>query len=181
MRPSGQAEKCLDRHILVREYTAHGIRLRHPRGAEPARAVAPPGHVGDVRRRARAPAPDAPALGVETPPGAAGDRLRGVTGRRAAPRLPAPTRTAHGSGFLARPVPEILVGPRRCARTPPGPHGTAAHTETQESRSTPERKETMIHRESYAPGPAAGAEVRKDGDAWTLVLVRDLRTPPSSV
>jgi uncharacterized protein YndB with AHSA1/START domain len=39
----------------------------------------------------------------------------------------------------------------------------------------------MSNREKYAPGPAAGAEVRKDGDKWTLVLVRDLRHPPEKV
>jgi uncharacterized protein YndB with AHSA1/START domain len=39
----------------------------------------------------------------------------------------------------------------------------------------------MNDRESYVPGPAAGAEVRKDGDKWTLVLVRDLRQPPAMV
>src|SRR5439155_11510230 len=63
----------------------------------------------------------------------------------------------------------------------PGSHGTAARSETQEARSTPERKETMNHRESYMPGAAAGAEVRKDGDKWTLVLVRELRHPPALV
>jgi uncharacterized protein YndB with AHSA1/START domain len=39
----------------------------------------------------------------------------------------------------------------------------------------------MSNRERYAPGPAAGAEVQKDGDVWTLVLVRDLRHPPAMV
>lgn len=39
----------------------------------------------------------------------------------------------------------------------------------------------MTTRESYIPGPAAGAEVRKDGNAWTLVLVRELRQPPAMV
>lgn len=39
----------------------------------------------------------------------------------------------------------------------------------------------MRNRESYMPGPAAGAEIRKDGDAWTLVLVRELRHPPDKV
>jgi uncharacterized protein YndB with AHSA1/START domain len=39
----------------------------------------------------------------------------------------------------------------------------------------------MSKRESYKPGPAAGAEVRKDGDTWTLVLVRELRHPPTKV
>jgi uncharacterized protein YndB with AHSA1/START domain len=39
----------------------------------------------------------------------------------------------------------------------------------------------MTGRDAYAPGPAGGAEVRKDGDKWTLVLVRDLRHPPETV
>jgi uncharacterized protein YndB with AHSA1/START domain len=39
----------------------------------------------------------------------------------------------------------------------------------------------MTDRETYSPGPAAGAEVRKDGDRWTLVLVRELRHPPRKV
>lgn len=39
----------------------------------------------------------------------------------------------------------------------------------------------MSSRETYAPGAAAGAEVRKDGDRWTLVLVRELRHPPTKV
>ena len=44
-----------------------------------------------------------------------------------------------------------------------------------------ERKEAMSHREQYAPGPATGADVRKDGEKWTLVLVRELRHPPARV
>jgi uncharacterized protein YndB with AHSA1/START domain len=39
----------------------------------------------------------------------------------------------------------------------------------------------MNSREQYMPGAAAGAEVRKDGDTWTLVLVRDLSHPPAKV
>jgi len=39
----------------------------------------------------------------------------------------------------------------------------------------------MSNRETYVPGPAAGAEVKKDGDAWTLVVVRELRHPPALV
>ncbi len=39
----------------------------------------------------------------------------------------------------------------------------------------------MSKRERYSPGPAAGAEVRKQGETWTLVLVRDLRHPPARV
>src|SRR5438876_6167596 len=39
----------------------------------------------------------------------------------------------------------------------------------------------MSSREQYAPGAASGAEVRKDGEKWTLVLVRDLPRPPAKV
>ena len=39
----------------------------------------------------------------------------------------------------------------------------------------------MSSREEYAPGAASGAEVRKDGEEWTLVLVRDLLDPPAKV
>jgi uncharacterized protein YndB with AHSA1/START domain len=38
-----------------------------------------------------------------------------------------------------------------------------------------------MKRESYAPSSAFGAEVEKDGDKWTLVLVRELRHPPDRV
>src|ERR1700756_860131 len=33
----------------------------------------------------------------------------------------------------------------------------------------------------YAPGPASGAQIRKDGEKWTLILVRELRHPPAMV
>jgi hypothetical protein len=33
----------------------------------------------------------------------------------------------------------------------------------------------------YEPGPASGAQVRKDGDKWTLILVRELRHSPEKV
>jgi uncharacterized protein YndB with AHSA1/START domain len=39
----------------------------------------------------------------------------------------------------------------------------------------------MSNRAKYEPGPAAGAEVRKVGEEWTLVLVRELRHPPAKV
>jgi uncharacterized protein YndB with AHSA1/START domain len=39
----------------------------------------------------------------------------------------------------------------------------------------------MPDREHYTPGPASGARVQKDGDKWTLVLVRDLRQSPEKV
>src|SRR5205809_3142329 len=39
----------------------------------------------------------------------------------------------------------------------------------------------MIDRQQYTPGPASGAQVRKDGDKWTLILVRELRHSPEKV
>jgi len=39
----------------------------------------------------------------------------------------------------------------------------------------------MTDREQYTPGPASGAQVRKDGEKWTLVLVRELRHSPEKV
>jgi uncharacterized protein YndB with AHSA1/START domain len=39
----------------------------------------------------------------------------------------------------------------------------------------------MSHREQYQPGPAAGVQVRKDGEKWTLVLVRELHHSPEKV
>jgi Polyketide cyclase / dehydrase and lipid transport len=33
----------------------------------------------------------------------------------------------------------------------------------------------------YSPGPASGADVRKDGEKWTLILVRELRHSPEKV
>ncbi len=39
----------------------------------------------------------------------------------------------------------------------------------------------MSRRENYKPGPAVGAEVRKQGENWTLVLVRKMRHPPTKV
>ena len=39
----------------------------------------------------------------------------------------------------------------------------------------------MIAREQYMPGPASGARIEKDGETWTLVLVRELRHAPSKV
>lgn len=39
----------------------------------------------------------------------------------------------------------------------------------------------MMDREAYSPGPAFGAEVRKEGEKWTLILVRELRHSPGTV
>jgi uncharacterized protein YndB with AHSA1/START domain len=39
----------------------------------------------------------------------------------------------------------------------------------------------MTNREQYTPGPASGAQIRKDGEKWTLILVRDLRHSPEKV
>ena len=39
----------------------------------------------------------------------------------------------------------------------------------------------MSNRDAYVPGPAAGADIQKHGETWTLILVRDFRHPPAMV
>jgi len=39
----------------------------------------------------------------------------------------------------------------------------------------------MTNRETYAPGPASGVEVRKGGEKWTLILVREMRHSPQKI
>jgi uncharacterized protein YndB with AHSA1/START domain len=39
----------------------------------------------------------------------------------------------------------------------------------------------MTEREQYTPGEASGAEIRKEGEKWTLILVRQLRHSPEKV
>jgi len=39
----------------------------------------------------------------------------------------------------------------------------------------------MSDRDQYMPGPAGGAKVQKDGEKWTLILVRELRHSPEKV
>src|SRR5512145_366203 len=39
----------------------------------------------------------------------------------------------------------------------------------------------MTGRAQYTPGPAHGAKLLKDGEQWTLVLVRELRHSPEKV
>jgi hypothetical protein len=39
----------------------------------------------------------------------------------------------------------------------------------------------MTYSEQYTPGPASGAQIRKGGEKWTLILVRELRHSPEKV
>lgn len=39
----------------------------------------------------------------------------------------------------------------------------------------------MTKHGQYAPGSAGGAQIRKDGENWTLILVRELGHPPEKV
>jgi uncharacterized protein YndB with AHSA1/START domain len=39
----------------------------------------------------------------------------------------------------------------------------------------------MTDRVQYTPGPASSAQVRKEGEKWTLILVRELRHSPEKV
>src|SRR5437879_9801644 len=69
-------------------------------------------------------------------------------------------------------VPSVLVRSRRCSRTPPRPHGSINTNEKED------KEKKMTDRDQYTPGPASGAQVRKDGEKWTLILVRELRHSP---
>src|SRR5262245_24723244 len=60
-------------------------------------------------------------------------------------------------------------------KTPPRPHGSVNANETTTGR----RKMTDL--DQYTPGPATGAHVRKGGEKWTLILVRELRHSPEKV
>ena len=153
-------------------YSAHGSVVRDHRGAEPPDHPEPPGLVGTVRRRDRAPAADASDLRVQAPPCAARGRLRG---RRASKASDA----------------SIASGPSRSWRSTPGWRLSGASGRPTSMRSNAisigwsehpgKERRAMSNRDTYAPGPASGAEVRKEGDKWTLVLVRDLRHPPARV
>ena len=39
----------------------------------------------------------------------------------------------------------------------------------------------MADREQYTPGPASGAQERKDGENWALILVREMHHSPEKV
>jgi len=39
----------------------------------------------------------------------------------------------------------------------------------------------VAYQEQYTPGPASGARIQKDGEKWTLILVRELHHSPEKV
>src|SRR6202045_1963649 len=43
------------------------------------------------------------------------------------------------------------------------------------------KEKKVTDREQYTPGPASGAQIRKEGEKWTLILVRELRHSPERV
>src|ERR1700730_3928736 len=69
----------------------------------------------------------------------------------------------------------VLVRSRGCPRTLPRQHGPANTKEKED------KEKKMIDRAQYTPGPARGAQIRKDGEKWTLILVRELRHAPEKV
>src|SRR5437667_235365 len=156
-------------------YQEGGIRVRHHCGAESPRDLEPPGLVRTVGWRDRASAWYDAADRVKAPARAARGRFRGIHGGCTAPSLPAEARTASGGACLARSVPPALVCARGCSKTPPRPHGSINTNEKED------KEKKVIDREQYAPGPASGARVRKDGEKWTLILVRELRHSPEKV
>ena len=44
-----------------------------------------------------------------------------------------------------------------------------------------DKENKVTDRAQYATGPANGAQVQKNGEKWTLILVRELRHPPEKV
>ena len=44
-----------------------------------------------------------------------------------------------------------------------------------------DKEKKVTNREQYTPGPTSGAQVRKDGEKWTLILARELRHSPEKV
>src|SRR5258706_7065725 len=161
--------------MLSGVYEGSGICFRNHCGAEPPRDIEPPGLVTTVGWRDRASTSYAAADRVKAPASAARGRFRGIHGGRTAPSLPAEARTTSGGGCLAGSVPSILVRSRGCSRTPPRPHGSINTNEKED------KEKKMTDREQYTSGPASGAQVRKDGEKWTLILVRELRHSPEKV
>src|SRR3569623_52332 len=172
--------------LPIRYMSCHGIGVRHRRGAQPPRHPQLPALVRTVGRRDRARAGAGSAFRLEAPAGVAGRRVRRVADRGPAARLPAEARAPDGAGRLAVALPALLVEAPGCAGAAPGPDGRAV-TEpfeefTRREADTEEAKgEVMTTSETYAPGAAFGAHVEKDGDKWTLVLVRELRHTPAKV
>src|SRR5437762_10310878 len=156
-------------------YEERGIGVRNHCGAGPPVVIDPPGLVPTVGGRDRASASYAAADRVEAPARAARGRFRGIHGGRTAPPLPTESGTTSGGRCLAGSVPSVLVRSRGCSRTPPRPHGSTNTNERED------KEKTMTDREPYAPGPASGAQVRQEGEKWTLILVRELHHPPARV
>jgi hypothetical protein len=69
----------------------------------------------------------------------------------------------------------VLVRSRECSRTPFRLH-VSIHTAEKG-----DKEKKVTNREQYTPGPASGAQVRKAGEKWTLILVRELRHSPEKV
>src|SRR6202047_3400750 len=60
------------------------------------------------------------------------------------------------------------------------------HQRRGRRRRGEDKEKNVTDREQYTPGPASGAQVRKDRgqnneDKWTLILVRELRHSPEKV
>jgi uncharacterized protein YndB with AHSA1/START domain len=78
-------------------------------------------------------------------------------------------------GCLAGSIPSVLVRLRGCSQMPSRPNGSIITHEKED------KEKKMTDLEQYTPGPASGAQVRRDGEKWTLILVRELRHSPEKV
>src|SRR5271155_2043401 len=66
-------------------------------------------------------------------------------------------------------------------RCVPWMFSNASPTDWIHEHEKEDKEKKMTDRDQYTPGPASGAEVRKDGEKWTLILVRELRHTPEKV
>src|SRR5215470_15483689 len=153
----------------------HGIVVCDRCGAESAGDPEPARLLRALGGRDRARARRVPAVRLQAPAGPARGGIRGIPNRGAAPPLSTAPGAVQGARRVAHHVPAVLGKARRCPGTTPG------KDEQDGEGSLCERKEDMSSRKPYMPGPASGADVEKEGDKWTLVLVRDLRHEPEKV
>ena len=148
--------------MLFRVYTRNGICARNHCGAEPPRDIEPPwadpnSSVGEVERQLRMPQPTGSrhlrvlrAAGfVESTVDASAVSTDG-------------TLNHFRRGCLAGSIPSVLVRLRGCSQMPSRPNGSIITHEKED------KEKKMTDLEQYTPGPAGGAQVRKDGEKWTL-------------
>ena len=126
--------------------------------------------VGEIERQLRMPQ----TVGVQAPARAARGRLRGVARGRTAARLPAQARAAQEVDAWLAPFRRFWSA-----------HVDALERHLDRMEQAHQRKgrqeDDERSRDSTRRVPPAGRRYEKDGEKWTLILVRELRHPPAKV